>query len=737
MMFKKLNNIFILFIIALFLWQPFLTVPVSLAATSTLTAPYRPGELLIKLKDSAEIYKFKFSTSEELNELISFYQKNSQVEYAEPNYLYQAALIPNDTLFGQQSYLSEINAVQAWNLSNGSGRIIIALLDSGVDIDHPDLKNNLWINEKEIPGNGIDDDENGYTDDVNGWDFITNSYDPRPKLTVPYTETGIKHGTVVAGIALAEGNNNQGIAGVAWRGQIMSLRVLDGTGTGDTQTVAKAIDYAREQGAHIINLSFVGDGYSQTLETAIKKANEAGILIVAAAGNEIHDGVNMDIYPRYPACHNGPNGENWVIGVGTVDNHKQKANFSDFGTKCIDLVAPGVSLTSTVYHNNLNNDFSDYYETGWTGTSVSAPQVAATAALIKSLKSNLSLKQIKNILLNSTDNIDAYNPDYTRLLGTGLLNVYQAVSMAIDEIEQPDIETQKIISSPLKGGGPHVRIFKQTQLEQQFFAHDEKFRGGVSLAGGDINGDGQKEILAALGTGYYPWIKIFQENGALKDKIIAFDEKFRGGVEIALGNLDSNNSGLEIIAVPSNAGGPQIRIFNGQGQLITQFFAFDKKERSGLNVTAGDINGDGLDEIIVARKSGLADVKIFDLNGQLINTFKIDKKNRLSNFNLATGNINADDRAEIIYSSLSNSLVKIFDNNGNLLQEFYANGKKGGGVTIAAGDVDGDSLVEIITGNSSGAEPLIKIFNAQGQFKNQFYAYDKKFRGGVRVNVIK
>ncbi|HPL95331.1 MAG TPA: S8 family serine peptidase [bacterium] len=733
---KKLFILIIISLINLIIYPPFLIFSPVEAAPLSVSAPHRPGELLVKLKNSSEIYKFKFSSEQELNDIINLYQKNKDVEFVEPNYLYQTSLIPSDILFDSQDYLLTIKAHHAWNLYTGNNRVIIAFLDSGVDINHPDLKNNLWVNNKEIPYNGIDDDENGYTDDINGWDFTLNSSDPRPKLIVPFSETGIKHGTVIAGVATAEGNNKEGISGITWRSQIMSLRVLDGTGTGDTQTVAKAIDYARLQDAQIINLSFVGEGYSQILETAIKKANEAGILVVAAVGNEVHDGVNMDTNPRYPACHNGPNGENWVIGVASVDKNKQKASFSNYGAKCVDISAPGVSIISSVYHDELNTDFSDYYESGWTGTSVSAPQITGAAALIKSLKPNLSLKQLKNIIINSADNIDALNPVFAKQLGTGLLNVYQAISLAIDEIERPDIEVQKIISSPIKNGGPHVRIFKKTQLEQQFFAHDEKFRGGVSVTGGDINGDGQKEIIAALGSGTYPWIKIFQEDGTLKDKIIAFDEKFRGGVEVALGHLD-DKPGFEIIAVPQSNGGPHIRIFNGQGQLITQFFAFDKKERTGLNVATGDINADGLDEIIVARKSGLSEVKIFNLNGQLINTFKIDQKKRLTNFNLATGDINADNQTEIIFSSLNNSQIKIFTSQGQPLLEFYPNGKWGGGVTVSTGDIDGDGAVEIITGNNSGGEPLVKTFNTLGQLKNQFYAYDKKFRGGVNVEIIK
>ena len=180
------------------------------------------------------------------------------MEYAEPNFLYQATLIPNDPYYNQQNYLEKIQAQNAWNITTGTRKPIIAIIDSGLAVDHPDLKNNIWVNEKEIPNNGIDDDENGFTDDVNGWDFLANNNDPQPKLNGAYSEIGIKHGTVIAGVAAAEGGNGQGVAGLAWHARIMSLRVLDGEGAGDTLTVAKAIDYARLMKVDIINLSFVG-----------------------------------------------------------------------------------------------------------------------------------------------------------------------------------------------------------------------------------------------------------------------------------------------------------------------------------------------------------------------------------------------------------------------------------------------------------------------------------------------
>ena len=335
-------------IIFLFMWVFVLTLfPTNLSFSFTsenFLPPHIENEILVKLKSNPDILRFKFSNLTEMESLINYYSSLPEVEYAEPNFTYQASLEPLDPYYTQQTYLTEIKAHQAWNITTGSDDVLIAILDSGVDIHHPDLKNNIWTNPNEIYNNGIDDDENGFTDDYYGWDFVNNTNDPTPKLVTGYSPTAIKHGTVVAGVAAAQGGNNQGIAGVTWHAKIMPLRVLNHLGEGDTYTVAQAIDYARKHGADIINLSFVGQGKSQTLENAIKNAYLAGIIIVAAAGNDVENSVNLDLNPRYPVCHDGPDGENWVIGVGSIDNQNRLASFSNFGQKCIDIVTP-VSYT--------------------------------------------------------------------------------------------------------------------------------------------------------------------------------------------------------------------------------------------------------------------------------------------------------------------------------------------------------------------------------------------------------
>jgi len=205
----------------------------------------------------------------------------------ELKYDFKAAIIPSDTHYDKQWYLKKIKAQYAWDEIRETPEIIIAIADSGIQIEHPDLRENIWVNIDEIPGNNIDDDNNGFIDDVNGWDFVDNTNNPNPKFSEGYTQDGILHGTIVAGIVAGVGNNASGISGIVWRAKIMPLKVLDDSGEGSTKNVIRAIDYAINNGVDIINFSFVGINYSQSLEAAIRRAYEAELIIVAAAGNEL------------------------------------------------------------------------------------------------------------------------------------------------------------------------------------------------------------------------------------------------------------------------------------------------------------------------------------------------------------------------------------------------------------------------------------------------------------------
>lgn len=307
--------------------------------------------------------------------------------------IYKMAFLPNDPLYIEQWNLALVKAPQAWDLSKGSPEVTIAILDSGVDTDHPDLKDNIWRNKEEIPDDNIDNDKNGYIDDINGWDFVGDVPDPRPKFFSPYSLTGIHHGTIVAGVAAALGNNGKGIIGLAWKAKIMPLRVLNSQGIGSTPAVIRAIDYAINKKADIINMSFVGVEYSKELEEAIDRAWKADIILVAAAGNDsTQEGIDLDVALAYPVCYGEK--ENKVIGVAALGKDNKKAFFSNYGSKCVDISVPGTGVYSTLVYSSKNSDFNKYYGGYWSGTSLAAPLVAGAAALIKSINPQLSNRKL-------------------------------------------------------------------------------------------------------------------------------------------------------------------------------------------------------------------------------------------------------------------------------------------------------------------------------------------------------
>ncbi|MDD5341308.1 MAG: S8 family peptidase [Patescibacteria group bacterium] len=356
------------------------------------------------------------------------------------NFCLAAELVPNDSDYSKQWYLSDLQMPKVWGQETGSGSVIVAVIDSGVDISHPDLHDNIWVNQKEIANDGIDNDHNGYIDDLNGWDFIENNNNPTPKFgenclaASTCTKEAILHGTLIAGVIGAVGNNGFGTVGLAWTVKIMPLRVLNENGAGDTSDVVRAVNYAIDNGASIINLSFVGDTYDASLEKAVERAYINNILVIAAAGNESSFGhsINLDSIKMYPVCFQGTNGENIVLGVGASDKNDRLANFSNFGSSCIDVIAPGEDFWGTLLFDANNASFSAYFGGGYSGTSLAAPVVSGLAALIKSFKPSLNGQEIMDLILNNADNLDANSPQFAGEMGHGLINpvkIFQALNV--------------------------------------------------------------------------------------------------------------------------------------------------------------------------------------------------------------------------------------------------------------------------------------------------------------------
>lgn len=364
------------------------------------------------------------------------------------------AAVPNDPDYHKQWHHGAVGLEEAWEFAKGSPLVTVAVLDSGVDLSHPDLQDRIWKNAAEIPGDGVDNDGNGYVDDVQGWDFVDNDNDANPVLRGDGFAEGEHHGTLVAGVIGAAGNNGEGIAGASWNVRIMPLRVLDSGGFGSTLSVEEAIDYAVANGADIINISFSGPNYSQLLADALWNAHQAGVLIVAAAGNEgdTEQGGDMNQFPAYPACYKGPNNEPIVLAVASTDRQDRISSFSNFGSTCISLSAPGESFYTTQIHRPVFEGYEEAYGDGWFGSSMSAPLVSGVAALVISMLPDATPSQVRDVLVDHAEDIDHLNFLFIGQIGSGRLDAAASLLAAQEIALAGGFEEQEELNGDLPAG---------------------------------------------------------------------------------------------------------------------------------------------------------------------------------------------------------------------------------------------------------------------------------------------
>ena len=379
---------------------------------------YVPGELIIKFKDDVEInnlpsfnslnmknditltddlfdtqditgslsnyYKLSFSEDKDLLSLITEYEELDFVEFVEPNYVYtlfKAPKEPNDAYYKDlwgfyQSNGCHINAPEAWGIGTGSSNVVVAVVDTGVDYNHPDIKDNYLKDEE---GNPI------------GKNFINNNDDPMD-------DHG--HGTHCAGTIGGVGNNGKGVVGVCWNVSIMAVKCLSASGSGSATSVSKSIEWAADNGADVISMSLGSSQPSSAVEDAVNHAYDKGVVVIAAAGN------SGSSEKHYPAAY-----EN-VISVGATDKNDKRADFSTYGS-WIDVAAPGVDILSTLPSNKYGTK---------SGTSMACPHVAGLAGLLLSKNPSLSTINVRDILRSTTDTI---NPDHP--IGTGRINAFKAL----------------------------------------------------------------------------------------------------------------------------------------------------------------------------------------------------------------------------------------------------------------------------------------------------------------------
>lgn len=432
---------------------------------------YASGELLVKFKKGANLlttlslHQFigaKVITIFEIveglqhvktsglstEEALSYYNHHPMVAYAEPNYIYSIEEegaddipLPNDPKFSELWNLhnvgqsdangtqgindADIDAPVAWLTTTGDSHVVVAVIDTGIDYSHEDLSANMWINEREIPGNGKDDDGNGYKDDIYGYDFCNRDGDP-------FDDN--EHGTHVSGIIAAAKDNQKGIVGVAPSVRLMAIKFLGEDGGGLLSNAVLGIEYAIKMGAKILNNSWGGGGFSQALYDAIAVANENQIVFTAASGN---DGRSTDDNPHYPSSYKHPN----VISVGGTTNQDVLAGFSNYGLKSVHLLAPGKMVLSSIPGNRY-----DVME----GTSMATPHISGIAALILSREPELSAEQVRERLIKTSDEIISVR---RKVMSGGRVNAYNAIHNIIPPkagLQDPGdwIEVAHAVSTP-------------------------------------------------------------------------------------------------------------------------------------------------------------------------------------------------------------------------------------------------------------------------------------------------
>lgn len=362
------------------------------------------------------------------------------IEFAEPDLVLRSQIVPNDPLFSSQWYLrdrnvfserrADIRAPEAWDMTTGNSDVVIAVIDTGIDTTHPDLARKLFVNPGEIPNNGADDDRNGFVDDVSGWDFVRRDNDPDD-------ENG--HGTYMSSLAAAETNNALDIAGVSWGSRILPLKAGDERGNFATSTIIQAVNYAVAMaplGVRVLNMSFGGPGTSVGLERALAAANDAGIIALAAAGNE---GQNNDVMPQLPS-YLTTRLDN-VVAVAATDRFNQLAYFSNYGRLNVDVGAPGMTILGlTTRKLSAELGRSDGLITG-NGTSQATAIVSGIAALIFSAYPESTPIRAKVRLLANADRIPELEG---RLSSGGRVNAVRALDR--DDVPPAPITDLRVVS---------------------------------------------------------------------------------------------------------------------------------------------------------------------------------------------------------------------------------------------------------------------------------------------------
>lgn len=597
-----------------------------------------------------------------------------------------AKTVPSDPYIDQWSY-DDVGAFEAWDTFRGSDDVIVAVIDNGFDTYHPDLRANVWTNEAEVRGNGIDDDQNGYIDDMNGWDF-TNSGDnsPRPDVrgltAAQISSPVLHHGTAVAGIIGAVGNNRVGGAGLNWHVKLMNLRIIEEE-EGSITLLPQAIRYAVDNGADVINFSIVGSQGTVELRDAINYAYENGVAMAAAAGN---GNWSLTHSPMYPVCSDLLDAKQKVIGVSAMGEDHRIARFSNNGS-CIDITAPGVNVGSSARYAPQFG-LPNKYIKGLNGTSFATPFISGTMALLRGIRPDWTVDQVYEALLTST-HVTPANPDrlYRDLYGMGRLQVHKAVALAMQ-------------GRPLVGNVPtSVRALYDGQYAT--FLED----GTVSISKRDaavyddiaiVDGIEQVSFVASSFDGGEAHMYLLSDDLAV---VSSFSFDASSAISVDSYTVDDP----VIVVAESEHPSYSYREYDRAGKLIREVPLEGSPSKLFLSATV-----DTSAHIAIAKiEKHIITITEFNKDGTVVRTKIIPTFTDLSDF--AIGNIDDDPEFEYVLlgGPQTGMWVMIRASDGSLQRTFsvYDPGLKLH-LTMTLADINGDGQHEFIVADRGGNHPV-------------------------------
>lgn len=670
-------------------------------------------------------YTITFNSRNEMIPVLEAYDALIEVDHVEPIGIHPTDYDPNDPQIGQQWAINKIEARGAWDISQGDSLVMVGIADTGVDWDHPDLADDIWVNEAEVNGiTGFDDDGNNYIDDYRGWDWVHGvngapGEDDMDPDNNPMDFDG--HGTHCSGVSAAVTDNGVGIAGVGFNCRVMPLRVgwQDPTGQGYIRMdfAAQAFYYATDNGARSINCSW-GSSNSGGLGVATTYATNNGLIVVSSAGNSNNQN------PSYLGSR--PD----VVAVASTDQNDFKSTFSNYGA-WVDISAPGTGIYSTY--------FNDTYSI-LDGTSMSTPHVVGLAALIWASEPDLTDMEVISRILSTADNIDSLNPNYSGLLGAGRINAYAALA----SIHYPNIIQRSQTVNITTGDGDGIlnpgETFELVVMLENIWADAQNVN--VTLSGND-------DFIMVDSTASFGNIPNGQTNNNSSDPfVITVNFLAIPGTKTLNMNITADDYEVDRelsifvslyqanfpIDIPDNIeSSPVIVDFDGDGQNEIVFGASDNNvyaiEQDGQNspgwpqpvtgdvigaVALGDMDINNHLNVVAVTKDGR--FYAWNTDGSLLPNFPVDKGGIFYS-GVMLADIDGDYDLEIIAGSFSDNNIYVLSHDGTDYPgwPFTGSGKWYG--SPASGDIDNDGIAEIIY---AGFDSTLHAFNSDGSCVSGF-----------------